>query len=88
MTNPNPMKGDLVCISWLDADADSGWTDHDEEADNVSECLVSCGLFVSQGPKFLTISFCHNKDADQWLSKHRIPVEWIETIEVIRRLEG
>ena len=80
-------KGDFVCVAWVDADADAGWIPHDEDEDNHVESMVSCGRFVSQGPKFITLSFCWNKEADEWLSKHRIPIDWIVgEPEVLRRL--
>lgn len=84
-----PMKGDLVCVEWLDADSDSGWQPHDEEADQNADTLKSYGLFVSKGPKFITLSHTHNVEADEWLGKHRIPVGMVleNGIEIIRRTE-
>lgn len=77
-------KGDRVDVYWLDADNDSGWLPHDEEADNLDVCLVSTGRLVSQGPKFITLSFCHNEAADEWLGKHRIPVGMVVKITKLR----
>lgn len=78
-------KGDRVTVYWIDADNDAGWQDHDEEADNVAVELDSTGVFVSVGPKFITLSFSWNKDADQWLGKHRIPIGMVTNIESLER---
>ena len=80
-------KGDELRVYWLDADNDSGWLDHDESDDNSEEYLKSTGQFVSLGPKFLTLSFCHNSEADQWLGKHRIPRGMIVKIEKVTQIE-
>lgn len=73
MSIPEMIKGNEYRVYWIDADNDSGWQDHDEEADNNAVELRSSGVFVSLGPKFLTLSFSWNEEADQWLGKHRIP---------------
>ena len=79
-------KGDVVYFQWLDADNESGWQPHDEEEDSKEVLMPAAGLFVSIGPKFLTISASHNEDADEWLSKTRVPVNWIVgDIEVVKR---
>lgn len=79
-------KGDVIYFQWLDADNQSGWQAHDEESDNSEVLMPACGLFVSKGPKFITISVSYNQDADEWLGKTRIPVNWIVgEIEILKR---
>lgn len=80
-----PSKGDLVCVTWVDADSDAGWQPHDPDGDDIAETLESYGLMVSRGTKFITISHCHNKDADEWLGKHRIPLAFVQKIKVIKK---
>jgi hypothetical protein len=77
----NISKGTPVRVTWLDADCEAGWVAHSDE--EITEFLESYGLFVSLGPKFLTLSFCHNEEADDWLGKHRIPKGMIQTVEVL-----
>ena len=74
-------KGEYLAVEWLDADVEDGWVDHDPDGDGEGKTMTSVGVFVSQGPKFITLSFCHNKEADQWLAKHRIPLAWISSIK-------
>jgi hypothetical protein len=76
-------KGTPIKVTWLDADCEAGWCQHDDtEEDNLpdSAYLVSVGVFVSKGPKFLTISFSYNEEAGDFLGKHRIPVGMIKEI--------
>ncbi len=77
-------KGDVVIVYWLDADDEAGWQPHDEEVDQKAKAQFSAGCFVSQGPKFITLSHSYNEDADEWLGKHRIPVGWVERVEVLK----
>jgi hypothetical protein len=82
-----PFKGDLVKIIWLDADSESGWQPHQPDTDDNAEPLISYGLFVSKGTKFVTISHCHNVEADEWLGKHRIPISFIQSVEILQSAE-
>ena len=86
MDHQIPQRGDLVRVTWLDADSDSGWQPNDPEADDNADPLESFGLLVSKGHKFITLSHAHNKDADEWLGKHRIPINFVEKVEVILKL--
>ena len=77
-------KGTPVKVIWLDADMESGWCNGSEpDEDNLPDeaYLTSVGLFVSVGPKFLTLSFSHNEEADDWLGKHRIPIGMIKSVD-------
>ena len=81
-------KGTPVRVTWLDAEMEAGWCQH-TESDDLDQLpdeayLVSVGLFVSQGPKFLTLSFSYNEEADDWLGKHRIPIGMIKEITELR----
>lgn len=82
----NIEKGTPIKVTWLDADCEAGWVQHNEQDEHnlpKEAFLDSYGIFVSLGPKFLTLSFCHNADADDWLGKHRIPRGMIHIVEVL-----
>jgi hypothetical protein len=81
-------KGTPIKVTWLDAEMESGWCQHSEQDDQEdlpdSAYLVSVGLFVSEGPKFLTLSFSYNEEAEDWLGKHRIPIGMIKNISELQ----
>ena len=92
------MSKHIIAIKWLDADNDAGWLPDNPEDDmtNAKE-MISAGVHVSgltkdfqidHRSKFVTISFCWNPDANEWLAKHRIPIKWITDIEVLKEIGG
>ena len=80
-------KGDLVKVTWIDADDEAGWQPDDEAEDGKETPLKSYGLLVSRGPKFITISYCRNEESAEWLGKHRIPAAFVISIEVLQTIE-
>lgn len=82
-----PNTGDLVKVSWVDADCDAGWHPHDPKADDIVELTHSYGLLVTLGENFVVISHCHNPDSNDWLSKHRIPNGMVMELKVIASAE-
>ena len=78
-------KGTPIKVIWLDAEMEAGWCQHTEDTEELPDeaYLTSVGVFVSQGPKFLTLSFAYNEEAEDWLGKHRIPINMVERIEVL-----
>ena len=79
-------KGDLVKVTWIDADDEAGWQPDDEVEDGKVEHLKSYGLLVSRGPKFITLSYCRNVESEEWLGKHRIPAAFVISVETLREL--
>jgi len=80
MIIPKLPKGTPVKVVWLDAECEAGWLQHTDDDDGElppEAYLTSYGLLISTGPKFLSLGFCYNKDADDWLGRHRIPIGMI-----------
>ena len=80
-------KGDLIKVTWIDADDEAGWQPDDEAEDGKVDPLFSYGLMVSRGPKFITLSYCRNEGSGEWLGKHRIPLAFIIRVETLQTIE-
>jgi len=79
------MKRKLVCITWLDADGESGWSVYDP---NEKPVLVKTyGLLVDKNKNFVVHadSYCHS--SKMWSGLGRIPIGMIKSIKVIATVE-
>ena len=71
-------KGTPIAVTWLDAENSAGWHQYEVPTANYQ---VSVGVFVDQCDNYITISFSHNTDADEWLALHSIPLGMVKDIQ-------
>jgi hypothetical protein len=80
MTTKMPKKDDTVRVTWRDAHSDERIR---EDLADVNEdyLVVTVGIVISAGPKFLRIADEHLPNEDGWRGVSSIPVENLTKIE-------
>jgi len=73
----------IVVIHWLDADAESGWSEYDEIEDQRIHYMQTVGLLVSKGKNFVVHADTYNPWGNQWSGKGKIPRSWVKKIETL-----
>ena len=77
-------KLQVVEVTWLDADGESGWSEYDEKGQDLSY-LKSYGLLVDKGDNFIVIAECKGS-GNNWSSIQRIPNQMVKKVRVIETL--
>lgn len=81
---------DLVEVTWIDADTQSGWLEDSPEEDEKDTEIKAYGLLVSgesTSAKYIVLSFLYDSESNSWLCKHRIPKAWVTNIRKIETYE-
>ena len=75
------MKKKLVCIEWIDADGESGWSAYDPEAKLTT--IKSFGILVNKTDDHIAHadSYCH--ESKMWSGLGRIPTGMIKSVKLI-----
>lgn len=83
-----PRIGELVKITWLDAEGSSGWHDTEELLARKLPTIVSVGWLVGVTPKAVhTAADRQAVPTTAWNQCGLIPLGWIERVETLQTSE-
>jgi len=76
----------LVCVEWVDAEADAGWS-RDDPKDDKPMVLKTFGLLVRKTKDWVIHADTYLPDTKMWGSKGKIPTGMVRKIRVITTVE-
>lgn len=81
------MKRKLVCIEWVDAEAESGWVGDAVANDKTVTVFRTYGLLVRKDKHFVVHASTRDAKEKKWSELGRIPLGMVRKITVIAVVE-
>lgn len=80
-------KRRLICIEWLDAEAQAGWIPDVEVTGQRPQLLRTYGLLVRKDKHFVYHASTRDKDDKKWSELGKIPLGMVKCIKTIAVVE-